>query len=102
MEDIEALRAALGVERVTLIGVSYGTFVAQAYAARYPARVERVLLDSVLDVSAWDPFSLDIFRAVPRVCGRSAAAAAGCSPGTRWATWLGSSLASRGAGCAAA
>ena len=67
VEDIEALRAALGVERVTLIGVSYGTFVAQAYAARYPARVERVLLDSVLDVSAWDPFSLDIFRAVPRV-----------------------------------
>jgi len=29
--------------------------------------VERVLLDSVLDVSGWDPFYRDIFGAVPRV-----------------------------------
>ena len=67
VDDIEAVRAALGVDKLTLIGVSYGTFVAQAYAARYPTHVERVLLDSVLDVSGWDPFYLDIFGAVPRV-----------------------------------
>jgi pimeloyl-ACP methyl ester carboxylesterase len=65
--DIEAVRAALGVEKLTLVGVSYGTFLAQAYAAAHPDRVERVLLDSVLDVSGWDPFYRDIFRAVPRV-----------------------------------
>jgi pimeloyl-ACP methyl ester carboxylesterase len=67
VDDIEALRAALGADKLTLIGVSYGTFLAQAYAARHPDRVERVLLDSVLDVSGWDPFYLDIFGAVPRV-----------------------------------
>lgn len=67
VDDIEAIRAALGVDKLTLVGVSYGTFLAQAYAARYPTRVERVLLDSVLDVSGWDPFYLDIFGAVPRV-----------------------------------
>jgi pimeloyl-ACP methyl ester carboxylesterase len=67
VDDIEAVRAALGVDKLTLIGVSYGTFVAQAYAARYPTHVERVLLDSVLDVSGWDPFYRDIFGAVPRV-----------------------------------
>jgi pimeloyl-ACP methyl ester carboxylesterase len=67
VDDIEAVRAALGVDKLTLIGVSYGTFLAQAYAARHPTHVERVLLDSVLDVSGWDPFYLDIFRAVPRV-----------------------------------
>ena len=67
MDDIEAVRAALGVDKLTLIGVSYGTFLAQAYAARYPTHVERVLLDSVLDVSGWDPFYLDVFSAVPRV-----------------------------------
>nr|MBA3263158.1 alpha/beta fold hydrolase [Thermoleophilaceae bacterium] len=67
VEDIEAVRAALGADKLTLIGVSYGTFLAQAYAARYPKHVERVLLDSVLDVSGWDPFYLDVFRAVPRV-----------------------------------
>jgi pimeloyl-ACP methyl ester carboxylesterase len=67
VDDIEAVRAALGVDKLTLVGVSYGTFVAQAYAARYPTHVERVLLDSVLDVSGWDPFYRDIFGAVPRV-----------------------------------
>jgi pimeloyl-ACP methyl ester carboxylesterase len=67
VEDIEAVRAALGVEKLTLVGVSYGTFLAQAYAARYPERVKRVLLDSVLDVSGWDPFYLNVFGAVPRV-----------------------------------
>ena len=78
VDDIEAVRAALGVDKLTLVGVSYGTFLAQAYAARYPTHVERVLLDSVLDVSGWDPFYLDIFGAVPRVlravCGRVCAA----------------------------
>jgi pimeloyl-ACP methyl ester carboxylesterase len=67
VDDIEAVRAALGVDKLTLIGVSYGTFLAQAYAARYPTHVDRVLLDSVLDVSGWDPFYLDVFGAVPRV-----------------------------------
>jgi len=78
VDDIEAVRAGLGVDKLTLVGVSYGTFLAQAYAARYPTHVERVLLDSVLDVSGWDPFYLDIFGAVPRVlravCGRICAA----------------------------
>src|SRR4029079_16564094 len=59
--------AALGVDKLALIGVLYGTFLAQRYAARYPTHVDRVLLDSVLDVSGWDPFYLDTFRAVPRV-----------------------------------
>jgi pimeloyl-ACP methyl ester carboxylesterase len=67
VEDIEAVRAELGVERLTIVGVSYGTFLAQAYAAAHPDRVERLLLDSVLDVSGWDPLYRDIFSAVPRV-----------------------------------
>jgi pimeloyl-ACP methyl ester carboxylesterase len=81
VEDIEALRAELGVPRLTLIGVSYGTLVAQAYAARYPTRVDRVLLDSVLDVSGWDPFYRDVFRAVPRVL--RAVCRSGCGGFTR-------------------
>jgi pimeloyl-ACP methyl ester carboxylesterase len=65
VEDLEALRVALGAERLSLVGVSYGTLVAQSYAARYPDRVERLVLDSVLD--RWDPFYFDTFAAVPRV-----------------------------------
>ena len=47
VEDIEALRMALGGPTLDLIGVSYGTRVAQQYAARYPARTRTVTLDSI-------------------------------------------------------
>ena len=48
VEDIEAVRQAIGVERIALFGVSYGTKVALAYAARYPQHLERLVLDSVV------------------------------------------------------
>ena len=80
VDDMEAVRVALGVDKLTLVGVSYGTFLAQAYAARYPTHVERVLLDSVLDVSGWDPFYIDIFaRRAARAAGRLPRQAAGTS-----------------------
>ena len=46
VEDLEAVRRAIGVDKVILYGVSYGTKLALAYAAAYPAHVERLLLDS--------------------------------------------------------
>ena len=42
-EDLEDLRAALATERLNLLGFSYGTELAQAYIARHPDRVERVV-----------------------------------------------------------
>ena len=53
--DMDELRAALGVPRLTLDGVSYGTFVAERYALRYPARVTRMVLDSVVPQAGVDP-----------------------------------------------
>jgi pimeloyl-ACP methyl ester carboxylesterase len=67
VEDLEALRAALGVERISLYGVSYGTKVALAYAQRYPTHVDRLLLDSVVPLDGPEPFGLSTFAAVPRV-----------------------------------
>lgn len=49
--DLEAVRAALGEERITFLGVSYGTMIAQAYAERYPRRLRAVVLDAVVDRS---------------------------------------------------
>ncbi|HEX6992948.1 MAG TPA: alpha/beta hydrolase [Gammaproteobacteria bacterium] len=49
--DLDALRDALGVERWNLYGISYGTRVAQRYAARYPERVRAMILDGVVPVS---------------------------------------------------
>ena len=67
MADIEALRKALNLERVSLLGVSYGTYVAQRYAAAHPDHTERLILDSVVPQSGGDVFQLPSFRAVPRV-----------------------------------
>ncbi len=46
--DLESLRGALGAAKLTLDGVSYGTFVAERYALAYPNRVARLVLDSVV------------------------------------------------------
>jgi pimeloyl-ACP methyl ester carboxylesterase len=53
--DVDALRAALGARRLTLDGVSYGTFVAERYALAYPNRVARLVLDSVVPQAGVDP-----------------------------------------------
>jgi pimeloyl-ACP methyl ester carboxylesterase len=68
-DDIEAIRAELGVPRIALLGVSYGTKVALAYARRFPDRVDRLVLDSVVEVDGPDPYYRDSFQAVPRALG---------------------------------
>jgi proline iminopeptidase len=51
--DLEKLRAALGLERVCLIGHSYGGFVALSYALAHPGRVSHlVLYDSAARLDA--------------------------------------------------
>ena len=65
-DDIDAIREQLGAEQVALYGTSYGTKVALGYALRYPARVERLVLDSSVEVNGPDPLYLDTFDAVPR------------------------------------
>jgi len=47
MADIEAVRSALGVERINAIGASYGTRAVLEYLRQYPQRVRRVVLDGV-------------------------------------------------------
>src|SRR4051794_22428801 len=42
--DLEAVVAATGLERFTLLGVSQGAAVALVYATRHPERVERLVL----------------------------------------------------------
>lgn len=45
MDDVDALRAALGYERVVVYGGSYGATAALVYVARHGAHVTRVVLD---------------------------------------------------------
>ncbi len=67
VEDIEALRASSGYEKLVLYGVSYGTKVALDYAARYPTRVAGLILDSVVLPPGPDPLQRSTFTAMRRV-----------------------------------
>lgn len=45
IQDADAVRAALGAERVNLIGASYGTRAVLEYQRQFPERVRRAVLD---------------------------------------------------------
>ncbi len=47
VEDVEDLCIALGLERVSLLGFSFGAQLALAYLRRHPGRVERVVAAGV-------------------------------------------------------
>lgn len=42
--DLDALRAHLGLERIDLLGHSWGGYLAMAYAARHPDRIRRLVI----------------------------------------------------------
>lgn len=44
IDDLDALRAHLGLERISLLGSSYGGMLAQGYALRYPQRLANLVL----------------------------------------------------------
>ncbi len=47
MQDLDAVRAALGAQRINLVGVSYGTRAALDYQRQFPARLRRSVIDGV-------------------------------------------------------
>src|SRR3954469_10937097 len=79
-DDVDDVRAALGVDKIDYYGVSYGGVDVRAYAYRHPDHLRSAILDSP-DFSTDDAF----FRTLPgamakiavRVCKRSPACAAG-------------------------
>lgn len=48
IQDLDAVRAALGAERINLMGISYGSRVAQQYAKRYPPRTRTLTIDGIV------------------------------------------------------
>ncbi|MGH8191085.1 MAG: alpha/beta fold hydrolase [Rhodanobacteraceae bacterium] len=46
--DLEAVREALGAPKLDLVGVSYGTRMAQHYATAHPGAVRSIVLDGVV------------------------------------------------------
>lgn len=46
VRDLDTVRRALGAAQINLVGVSYGTRVAQQYAMRHPRATRSIVLDS--------------------------------------------------------
>ncbi|HEU0194568.1 MAG TPA: alpha/beta fold hydrolase [Gaiellales bacterium] len=67
--DMEALRRALGVRSWSVDGISYGTFVGERYALAHPARVRRLVLDSVVPQVDETDLGMAEFAGVRRVLG---------------------------------
>jgi pimeloyl-ACP methyl ester carboxylesterase len=74
-DDIDDVRRALGLGRITLYGDSYGTFLAQSYAFRHPETLEALVLDSAYPArgeSPWYPTLISTgVRAISVTCERS-------------------------------
>ncbi|MCK2244753.1 MULTISPECIES: alpha/beta hydrolase [unclassified Crossiella] len=57
VRDMDAIRAALGEQKLTYVGYSYGSVMGQQYAEKFPHRVRALVLDGNMDHSmntAWD------------------------------------------------
>jgi pimeloyl-ACP methyl ester carboxylesterase len=80
--DIDALRQALGADKIALMGISYGTNVALQYARAFPDHVDRLILDSIVGPDGPDAFLLDTYRNMPRVLDEQCANGA-CRNATR-------------------
>lgn len=52
VNDMDLVRAALGEEKISFFGFSYGTYLGAKYADRFPTRVDRFVFDGVLDPTA--------------------------------------------------
>ncbi|WP_285483475.1 alpha/beta hydrolase [Amycolatopsis sp. NBRC 101858] len=46
--DLDRIREALGERKISYYGLSYGSYLGAAYASMFPARGDRIVLDSVL------------------------------------------------------
>jgi len=78
VEDLQALREALGGGPLSLYAVSYGAKVAGMYAREDPGGVARMVLDSPVPVTGFDALDRQRLRALPRVLDREICGAGVC------------------------
>jgi pimeloyl-ACP methyl ester carboxylesterase len=59
VRDLDLLRQAVGDDKLTYAGYSYGTMIGQTYANMFPNNVRAIIIDGVLDPIAWTTGSGD-------------------------------------------
>jgi len=65
--DMDALRQALGVDKWSLDGISYGTYVGERYGLAHPSHVSKLVLDSVVPQVGLIDLGVAEFAGVKRV-----------------------------------
>jgi pimeloyl-ACP methyl ester carboxylesterase len=78
VEDLDALRQALGGTPLSLFAVSYGPRVAGMYAREHPQGVARMVLDSPVPLTGSDPLGSERLRALRRVLDEAVCGAGAC------------------------
>lgn len=79
--DLELLRRALGVQKMTIDAVSYSTLAAARYALAHPRRVHKLVFDSVwphVDPQRDEPMALAVLQAHRRVLREACRSVSGC------------------------
>ncbi|WP_225730890.1 MULTISPECIES: alpha/beta fold hydrolase [unclassified Nocardia] len=56
--DMDVIRAALGVDRISYYGTSYGTYLGSVFTQLFPERVDRIVLDSSVDPARYGPVEM--------------------------------------------
>jgi pimeloyl-ACP methyl ester carboxylesterase len=67
-DDIDAVRAHLGLHKLDLWGDSYGTVLMPVYAARHPGHVRSIVLDGAFPIAS-DVWGRDVLDGMRRVIG---------------------------------
>src|SRR5439155_5323563 len=60
--DMDVLRQAVGDDKLTYLGFSYGTFLGATYASLFPHRYRALVLDGALDADAYINHPMDTTR----------------------------------------
>lgn len=88
IQDMDVLRSALGDEKLSYLGYSYGTRLGSAYAEKFPLNVRAMVLDGAVD-SSQDPVQESlrqaagfqgVFDAYAADCAKSADCPLGTDP----------------------
>jgi pimeloyl-ACP methyl ester carboxylesterase len=98
--DMDHLRQLVGEEKLTYVGLSYGTYLGETYANMFPGRVRAMLLNGITDpvrysksaearVAMWSDAADEVFGQFLSLCAgagpeRCALAGGGRSPVERW------------------
>jgi pimeloyl-ACP methyl ester carboxylesterase len=84
--DLDLLRQAVGDERLTYLGFSYGTYIGQTYANLFPGRIRAMVIDGVLNprtyssgwnILYWQTSTDEAFQEYLRICDAAGTAADG-------------------------